>query len=63
MKNLILLLSSATFGALAGLFTVLAIISGFEEMILCSFMNIYYTSLFFIVGAYYTYKIIKKNHI
>lgn len=40
---------------------VLSIICGFEEMILSSFMNIYYTSVYFIVGAYYTYKILKKN--
>ena len=63
MKNIILLLSSAFFGAIAGLLVVYGIISGFEEMILSSFMNIYYTSIFFIVGAYYTYKILKKNEI
>ena len=61
MKNLILLLSSAILGAISGLLVVLSIICGFEEMILSSFMNIYYTSVYFIVGAYYTYKILKKN--
>ena len=63
MKNLILLLSSAIFGAISGLLVVLSIISGFEEMILSSFMNIYYFTVYFIVGAYYTYKILKKNQI
>lgn len=61
MQNLILLGASGATGALLGIVLVLSIIATFEEMILSSFMNIYYTTLFFVVGSYYTYKIIKKN--
>jgi hypothetical protein len=30
-------------------------------MILSSVFNVYYASIFFVVGSYYTYKIMKKN--
>ena len=50
-------------GGLLGILVTLSIIAGFEEMILSSIFNLYYASVFFIVGSYYTYKIIKKNQI
>jgi len=48
-------------GGCCGLLITLSIIAGFEEMILSSLFNVYYASIFFLVGSYYTYKIIKKN--
>lgn len=50
-------------GGLLGILVTLSIIAGFEEMILSSIFNVYYASIFFVVGSYYTYKIIKKNQI
>ena len=44
-----------------GLMVTLSIISGFTEMILSSVFNVYYASIFFIVGSYYIYKIVRKN--
>ena len=63
MKNCIFLLIAALFGAMVGGFTVMCIITGLAEIILSSVFNIYYASLFFMVGSYYSYKIIKKNQI
>ena len=54
---------SALFGGIFGILTSLYIIACFGEMILCSALNIYFASVFFFVGAFYTYKIIKKNHL
>jgi hypothetical protein len=39
------------------------VIAGFSEMILSSIFNVYYSTIFFVVGSFYTYKIIKKNQI
>jgi hypothetical protein len=40
-----------------------SVVTGYAVMILSSFFNIYYAILFFIVGAVYTYKIMKKSQI
>ena len=61
MKNCLLLLAATVLGGVCGVLTVLCIIAAFAEMILTSVFNIYYASIFFMVGSYYTYKIIKKN--
>lgn len=63
MKHLLLLILSAAIGAISGTIICLSIISGFTEMILSPVFNLYYSSIFFVVGSYYTYKIIKKNQI
>lgn len=63
MQNIINLLIAAFLGASFGLMVSISIIAGFTEMILSSLFNMYYASIFFIVGSYYTYKIIKKNQI
>ena len=61
--NILTLFVATGLGAAFGLMVSLAIIGGFAEMILSSFFNAYYATIFFIVGSYYTYKIIKKNQI
>ena len=61
MKNCLLIALSAALGSFFGVWLSLSIISGFTEMILSSVFNVYYASIFFVVGSYYTYKIIKKN--
>ena len=57
------LFAAATVGGVSGQFIIFSIIGGYTEMILSSIMNVYYASLFFCVGSYYAYKIIKKNTI
>ena len=61
MNNYLLLASAGLLGGFCGMLTVFWIISAFAEMILSSVFNIYYSSMFFMIGSYYTYKIIKKN--
>ena len=61
MKKLIQLVFATWLGGCFGIVTVLYIISTFSEMILSSVFNIYYASIFFFVGSFYTYKIFKKN--
>jgi len=61
MKNCLLIIAATILGGICGVLTVLCIIAAFTEMILSSVFNIYYASIFFAVGSYYTYKIIKKN--
>ena len=61
MHNFVSLLLAAILGGVFGLAVTLSIIAGFTEMILSSLFNMYYATIFFIVGSYYTYKIIKKN--
>ena len=63
MKNFIFVVLAATIGAFLGMVIVLMVIAGFSEMILSSIFNVYYSSIFFVVGSFYTYKIIKKNQI
>ena len=63
LLNIVLLLFASILGGLFGLGVTLSVIAGFTEMILSSVMNVYYATIFFIVGSYYTYKIIKKNQI
>ena len=63
MKSLIQLGIATWLGGCFGIFTVLYIISTFSEMILSSVFNIYFASVFFLLGSYYTYKIFKKNQI
>ena len=61
MQNLFTLVTASVIGGFFGVSLTITIISGFTEMILSSVFNIYYATIFFIVGSYYTYKIIKKN--
>lgn len=63
MKNFIFVVLAATIGAFLGMVIVLMVIAGFSEMILSSIFNVYYSTIFFVVGSFYTYKIIKKNQI
>lgn len=63
MHYLANLLLAMIAGGFFGTILTISIIAGFSEMILSSIFNLYYASIFFIVGSYYTYKIIKKNQI
>ena len=63
MKNFIFLIIAAIVGSVVGGFTVFCIVTGLSEIILKSVFNIYYASLFFMVGSYYSYKILKKYQI
>ena len=63
MQNIFTLVAASMIGAFFGIALTVSIIAGFTEMILSSVFNIYYATIFFIVGSYYTYKIIKKNQI
>ena len=62
LKFSILRLSLAVFlgssvGVLVSIFTVMA----FAAMILNSIFCIYYSLIFFIIGSFYLYKVMKKN--
>lgn len=63
MKSVLQLTTASFFGAVFGILTALYTITIFSEMILCSAFNLYFALIFFVGGAYYTYKIIKKNQI
>lgn len=63
MKNYVFLTVAGLFGSIVGTFTGMSIVCGIAEIILSSVFNVYYATLFFIVGSYYSYKILKKNQI
>ena len=48
-------------GVFCGVFVALAVCTGFAFMILSSLFNIYYALVFFLVGGFYAYKIMRKN--
>mmetsp|Transcript_11523 Transcript_11523/g.17370 ORF Transcript_11523/g.17370 Transcript_11523/m.17370 type:complete len:172 (+) Transcript_11523:29-544(+) len=54
---------AAAVGAFIGIATSACVVSAFAAMILNSFFNIYYATIFFLVGSYHTYKIVKKSRI
>ena len=62
-KNCLLLFAASITGSIYGFFLAIIVITGFTQMILNSIFNLYYSTLFFIVGSYYTYKIFKKSKI
>ena len=62
-KNILFLVIAAFVGSTYGGVVVLFIIIGYTEMILSSVFNLYYASIFFTLGSYYSYKIFKKNQI
>ena len=63
IKNILFLVIAVLVGSTYGGVIVLSIIVGYTEMILCSVFNIYYATVFFSLGSYYSYKIFKKNQI
>lgn len=63
MNYILSLILACILGISFGLLISVSIVSGFAEMIMSSILNLYYAATFFIVGSYYTYKIIKKNQI
>lgn len=63
MNKCINLVLASLVGGILGLIVAVSVVAGFTEMILSSLFNVYYASTFFIVGSFYTYKIIKKNQI
>jgi hypothetical protein len=48
-------------GSFVGTFTALLVVSAFAAMILNEIFNVYYATIFFIVGSYYSFNIFKKS--
>ena len=57
------ILTAGFIGGTIGIFISMCIVGGFALMILTPVFNLYYFLIFFIVGSYYSYKIIQKNKI
>jgi hypothetical protein len=55
------LIASVFIGSFIGTMTALLVISAFAAMILNEVFNVYYATIFFIVGSYYSFNIFKKN--
>ena len=52
---------AAWVGALVGSILSILVVTGFAIVILSDLLNIYYAIIFFVIGSYYSYKILKKN--
>jgi len=52
---------AAWLGALVGSILSILIVTGYAIVILSDILNIYYCIVFFVVGSYYSYKIVKKK--
>ena len=46
-----------------GVLIAILVVCGYAAMILNSILNVYYASLYFVVGALYTYRIFKKSQV
>ena len=55
------LISASIIGSFVGTLTALLVISAFAAMILNEVFNVYYATIFFIVGSYYSFSIFKKS--
>ena len=60
---LIRLLAASLVGSMLGVVVAIMVVCGFAAMILNSILNIYYASLYFLVGALYTYRIFRKSQV
>ena len=60
---MISLVVAALLGSIGGVAVAICVVSAFAAMILSSIFNVYYAVIFFLVGSFYFYKIIKKSQI
>ena len=60
---LVRLLAASLVGSMLGVVVAIMVVCGFAAMILNSILNIYYASLYFLVGALYTYRIFRKSQV
>ena len=61
LGNAIKIAYAGFLGSMIGVLIPSIIVTGFALMIMTPIFNVYYALIFFIVGSFYTYKIVRKN--
>jgi ABC-type nitrate/sulfonate/bicarbonate transport system permease component len=61
LQSIMKVFAASVIGSFVGTLTALLVVSAFAAMILNEIFNVYYATIFFIVGSYYSFNIFKKS--